>query len=250
MKSKKRIIALVIAMVLLLVCFVGATFAYFTDLEATRTNTITVGNVEIKLYESDSKYNATDLNQKTDEGLSEDATQQRASLEFDDEKYPEFLAKHAPIVPDEDVDKYTYIENTGLNAAYVRFVVSVPEALDEHVNLIWNESTDYTLSGPVDATVGEGEDAVAYKEYTFTLNNPLEPGDFTEYGLAAVELDADMTEADVAALVASGALVNTNRTFDVLVRAEAIQTSDSFDTAAAAFAVFAENSSDAASDNM
>lgn len=94
MKSKKKIIALALAMLLLLTAFVAATFAYFTDSEFNRDNIITIGNIEIDLYESENVYNADAL--KTD----------KSGLAADDADYQEtYLDVHAPIVPAEEVAK-------------------------------------------------------------------------------------------------------------------------------------------------
>ena len=54
---KKKIIALSVAFVLVAVAAIGATLAYFTDTE-TKTNTFTVGGVDIEIIEQ----------QRTDDG--------------------------------------------------------------------------------------------------------------------------------------------------------------------------------------
>jgi len=222
MKNKKKIIALALSMLLLLTAFVAATFAYFTDSEANRENVITIGNIEIKLYESENEYDADAL--ETD----------KSALVADDADYQEtYLDVHAPIVPAEEVAKNTYIENTGKNPAYVRFVVTVPEEMDPFVTLNWNNNGEFTLSGP--ATNADGD-----IEYTFTRNDALGIGEFTNFGLNSVELKAELKESDIAALVADDFMDDADRTFNIKVRAEAIQTAG-FPGVTEAFAAFSTN---------
>lgn len=49
--TKKKIVSLCLAAVLVVMAIAGATVAYFTDTDA-KTNTFTVGNVKIELLES------------------------------------------------------------------------------------------------------------------------------------------------------------------------------------------------------
>ena len=48
--TKKKIVSLCLAAVLVVMAIAGATVAYFTDTDA-KTNTFTVGNVKIELLE-------------------------------------------------------------------------------------------------------------------------------------------------------------------------------------------------------
>lgn len=48
---RKKIVALSMAVLMLAVCVIGGTLAYFTDTTETKTNTFTVGNVDIDLTE-------------------------------------------------------------------------------------------------------------------------------------------------------------------------------------------------------
>ncbi|MBR6548059.1 MAG: PASTA domain-containing protein [Clostridia bacterium] len=183
------------------------------------SNLVNVGNIEIKLYESQNEYDAAALQIDKSALVADDAVYQT-----------EYLDKHAPIVPAEEVAKNTYIENTGKNPAYVRFVVTVPKEMNPFVTLKWNDNGEFTLSGPADNADGD-------KEYVFTRNATLGTGEFTDVGLKSFELKATMTEADIAKLVAEGFMNNDNRTFNILVRAEAIQ-SNGFYNVTEAFAAF------------
>ncbi|MDY3986190.1 SipW-dependent-type signal peptide-containing protein, partial [Dysosmobacter sp.] len=48
---RKKIVALSMAVLMLAVCVIGGTLAYFTDQTETKVNTFTVGNVNIELTE-------------------------------------------------------------------------------------------------------------------------------------------------------------------------------------------------------
>ncbi len=220
MKSKKRVIALAVSMALLLICFVGATFAYFTDTEFNKDNVITIGNVEIDLYEHSEEYAA-------DPGAD--------VLEENDTKYrDEFLKAddNINLLPGENVPKYTYIDNTGANDAYVRFVVTVPAELNEFLDLTWNDN--YTV------TTKAGADNVYYA----VRNTALPAGQLSEPGLENVALKLDLTEKDLAEF--TNVFDPDTRDFHITVAAHAIQTvgfdgATEAEKAAAAFATFDAN---------
>lgn len=87
---KKKILALALVVVLAVTAVTGATLAYFTDNDA-KTNTFTVGNVQIELTE------------------------------------PEWEGKVEKVYPGQVLDKDPTVENTGANPCYVRVKV---EGLD------------------------------------------------------------------------------------------------------------------------
>ena len=214
MKSKKKIIALVIAMALLLVCFAGATFAYFTDTEFEKNNVITVGNIEIDLYEHSADYDTNNP-----EGLD---------LEQNDKDYRDVYLKETNkyLLPGQIVNKYTYINNTGNNDAYVRFVVSVPAKMNEYLSLTWNTS-DYDVSDGVLV----GDEVVYY----CVGKKALVAGTLSEPGLTNVALEPELTEAAVATF--QNVFAAGTRDFNITVAAHAIQTVG-FDSADDAFVAF------------
>ena len=94
--TKKRFVAILLCVTLVALAAIGATFAYLTDTK-TVNNTFTMGNVAIKLDE-------TNVNDPTGDRVT--------SNEYN--VYPGAVVKKDPIV-----------HNTGKNAAYIRATVNV-----------------------------------------------------------------------------------------------------------------------------
>lgn len=146
MNKKKTIIA---AIILLLVFTVGGLIAYFTDTES-RTNTFTIGNVNISL--SEPSWSTVDSN---DNGVPDAAEN---------------------IVPGQTIPKNPTITNeSNTNPAYVFMKVQVPcttetsprELFTYTPNSGWSELTTDTL--PVACTSG----ASATHVYYYGSNNTL-----------------------------------------------------------------------------
>ena len=100
---RKKIVALSMAVLMLAVCVIGGTLAYFTDTKEA-TNTFTVGNVKIQLIEQ----------QTSENGL----------VEFKQNKalVPGTSSKNA-------VSKIVTVKNTGVNDAWVWVELRIPTAL-------------------------------------------------------------------------------------------------------------------------
>ena len=94
--TKKRFVAILLCVTLVALAAIGATFAYLTD-SKTVNNTFTMGNVAIKLDE-------TDIKNPTGDRVT--------SNEYN--VYPGAVVKKDPIV-----------HNTGKNAAYIRATINV-----------------------------------------------------------------------------------------------------------------------------
>ena len=94
--TKKRFVALLLCVTLVALAAIGATFAYLTDTK-TVNNTFTMGNVAIKLDE-------TNVNDPTGDRVTSNAYS----------VYPGAVVTKDPIV-----------HNTGKNAAYIRATVNV-----------------------------------------------------------------------------------------------------------------------------
>ena len=94
--TKKRFVAILLCVTLVALAAIGATFAYLTD-SKTVNNTFTMGNVAIKLDE-------TNVNDPTGDRVT--------SNEYN--VYPGAVVTKDPIV-----------HNTGKNAAYIRATVNV-----------------------------------------------------------------------------------------------------------------------------
>lgn len=126
--SKRKITLALTAVALVALMIVGATLAWFTDTD-TVTNVITIGNVKIDLFETDSE------GEKTDDGLT-----------FD-------------VIPGAEFAKDPTVENIGANDAYLRLKVEIvyptnneyseaqKEAVAALVAGIDYNTTDFTLIG-------------------------------------------------------------------------------------------------------
>lgn len=268
---KKKVIATSAVLGLAALVLGGGTLAYFTDSKEI-TNNFTVGNVEIELIESQlHRANAGVANGSTSDsllwtpgidmtGTPEDTSgvknghvawngayfsdqqilDDAANYKHDNDGY--FTINAKDIVPGKSVRKAPYIINKGTVDAYVRTEVLIPKtlftiidkgpsywtdtAMDEgavvssHVNYYYTHG--YTPNDSKVETIGSTE----YYVFDFTYTYALKPGEMTfwnPWGNIAISKNA--TEANFA---------NVD-SFDIIVRAKAVQASG-FDSAQAAFA--------------
>ena len=114
-KSVKPILSLMLVFALV---FTGI-FAYLTAKDSA-TNTFTVGNVDILLYEDDWYDHDTYADTGTKTILNDE----------NENDIPDFAEN---IVPGQKIAKAPYVENTGRNEAWVYLVVSVPTATESQV---------------------------------------------------------------------------------------------------------------------
>ena len=216
MKKKLTVIFLCVALVA--IAIVGASLAYFTDTK-TATNTFTMGNVKIKLDE-------TNVNNPTGARVTRN--------EYN--VYPGAVVTKDPVV-----------HNVGKNGAYIRAIVTVENGLNwlslynENVgtppqegafNALINNTLGedwelvdiaYDMSGPDHPT----SDFVATLKYT----KVLDAGADTSAMFSKIAFPAKMTEKDVTTRIAQ------NGNFGINVVAQAIQ-ADGFDNWEDAFAAF------------
>ena len=116
--TKKKIVSLCLAAVLVVMAIAGATVAYFTDTD-NETNTFAVGNVKIDLIEQ----------QRGENGLVPFEQNKKlypivGSAQGDKDEYGMPIAKNY-------VDKMVTIKNTGSEKAYIRAYFAIPSALDD-----------------------------------------------------------------------------------------------------------------------
>ena len=189
MKKKLTALALVLAVVASL--FAGMTLTYFTD-KGTVTNTFTVGNVDIKVYETDAN------GQETEAGRL-----------------------YENVVPGVTYAKDPTIKNIGRNGAYARMLVTVPKdlfntiaSLTPRVNLedvfLGFDSTKWELGGIYSDDADTG--ATNAITYVYNYRNVLGAGD-TATLFTGFELPAGLTQEDLAAW----------STFYIAVEGQAIQ---------------------------
>ena len=100
--TKKKIVSLCLAAVLVVMAVAGATVAYFNDTKS-ETNTFTLGNVQIKLDETD----ITDSTKRTETGND-----------------------YGAMYPGRTVTKDPTVHNVGANSAYIRAKVTINNAIN------------------------------------------------------------------------------------------------------------------------
>ena len=212
--TKKRFVAILLCVTLVALAAIGATFAYLTD-SKTVNNTFTMGNVAIKLDE-------TDIKNPTGDRVT--------SNEYN--VYPGAVVKKDPIV-----------HNTGKNAAYIRATVNV----SNWMNLCAAYYPEFGIHFPsagyenslelLVGTLGEGWSVVGVTigdtftdgafgaKFILKYDGKLAAGDDTTAMFQTVTIPAGIDNA------------NTDSFKEVKVVAQAIQ-ADGFDTWEAAFAAY------------
>ena len=197
---KKKIISLCLVAALAVVAIAGTSLAYFTDKDA-KTNTFTLGNVDIELNE-------------------------------------ENWAAPTAAVPDVEYAKDPVVTNIGENDAWIRVDVTLSDAeaftaaAEKHnitdLATIFgdHDETKWTLAG--EPVYNNENDTLTYSYYYNTI---LEDGESTEALFTSVTIPAVFDNDDMKEIEAD---------FTIDVTAHAIQTADSYSTAAGAFANYGE----------
>lgn len=210
--TKKRFVAILLCVTLVALAAIGATFAYLTDTK-TVNNTFTMGNVAIKLDE-------TNVNDPTGD--------RETSNEYN--VYPGAVVKKDPIV-----------HNTGKNAAYIRATINVENWMNNCAAYYPEFGIAYPSAGYeqsllllVDA-LGEGWSIVGVE-----TGKPFELGNFSAKFIlkydGTLASGADTTAMFNNVKVPAG-IKNGNDFGAITVVAQAIQ-ADGFDTWEAAFAAY------------
>ncbi len=210
--TKKRFVAILLCVTLVALAAIGATFAYLTD-SKTVNNTFTMGNVAIKLDE-------TDIKNPTGDRVT--------SNEYN--VYPGAVVKKDPIV-----------HNTGKNAAYIRATINVENWMNNCAAYYPEFGIAYPSAGYeqsllllVDA-LGNGWSIVGVE-----TGKPFELGNFSAKFIlkydGTLASGADTTAMFNNVKVPAG-IKNGNDFGAITVVAQAIQ-ADGFDTWEAAFAAY------------
>lgn len=122
--TKKKIVSLCLAAVLVVMAIAGATVAYFTDTD-NETNTFAVGNVKIDLIEQQRKVDGAGNKTTTLENFA----QEKKLYPIVGSAQGEKDALGMPTAKNY-VDKMVTIKNTGSEKAYIRAYFAIPSALD------------------------------------------------------------------------------------------------------------------------
>ena len=210
--TKKRFVAILLCMTLVALAAIGATFAYLTDTK-TVNNTFTMGNVAIKLDE-------TDIKNPTGARVT--------SNEYN--VYPGAVVTKDPIV-----------HNTGKNAAYIRATINVENWMNNCAAYYPEFGIAYPSAGYeqsllllVDA-LGNGWSIVGVE-----TGKPFEIGNFSAKFIlkydGTLASGADTTAMFNQVKVPAG-IKNGNDFGAITVVAQAIQ-ADGFDTWEAAFTAY------------
>lgn len=212
--TKKRFVAILLCMTLVALAAIGATFAYLTD-SKTVNNTFTMGNVAIKLDE-------TNVNDPTGDRVTSNAYN----------VYPGAVVTKDPIV-----------HNTGKNAAYIRATVNV----SNWMNLVGAYYPDFKYTFGQEGykaalnllvgELGEGWSVVGVEAGdTFTIGQ-FDAKFILKYD-GKLASGADTTAMFQTVTIPAGIdNANTDSFKEVKVVAQAIQ-ADGFDSWEAAFAAY------------
>lgn len=211
-KKKILVIALTVAMAAILA--IGGSLAYFTD-NKTATNTFTMGNVQIKLDE-------TDIKNPDGDRVTEN--------EYD-------------VYPGAEVTKDPIVHNTGANGAYIRATVNV----SNWMNLVAAYYPDFEATFPNDGykaalnllvgQLGEGWSVVGVEAGdTFTIGQ-FDAKFVLKYN-GVLASGADTTAMFQKVIVPAGIdNANADSFKEIKIVAQAMQ-ADGFATWEAAFAAF------------
>lgn len=143
---KKKITAIFLCVALVAIAVVGASLAYFTDTK-TATNTFTMGDVKIKLDE-------TNVNDTEGDRVT--------SNEYN--VYPGAVVTKDPIV-----------HNTGKNAAYIRAIVTVENGMNWlglYNDNVWTAPQEAAFNALINNTLGEDWELV---DITYDMSGPDHP---------------------------------------------------------------------------
>ena len=271
---KKKLTAIFLCVALAAIAIVGASLAYFTDTDSA-TNTFTVGNVKIDLIES--RYHRQGSGSSGDTSIpaptgtangmkyvSDGATIfTDEEIKTDAANYSTYIGERGKnMVPGKNIAKSPYVINTGSNDAYIRIRVMIPSDANRDYwqarsggviesqfcttaitsgEFMHNDQTTYNPF--IDAS-GRGyvdENGVKYDVYTFIRNEPLKPGEMTEWNVwNYIGIADEATSANIQKAINKGAILKSEdgtMTVNVLVQADAIQ-AEGFADAKAAFAAF------------
>ena len=273
---KKKLTVIFLCVALAAIAIVGASLAYFTDTKSA-TNTFTVGKVKIDLIES--RYHRQGSGSSGDTSIP--APTQTASgmkyvsdgatiftdeeIKTDAANYSAYIGERGKnMVPGKKIAKSPYVINTGANDAYIRIRVMIPTKANRDywptnyggvIENQWcttaitsgefmhnNVRNDYPFITDGDSAKGYvDENGVRYDIITFIRNEPLKPGEMTEWNVwNYIGIDKDATSADIQKAIDKGAILKADDgtlTVNVLVQADAIQ-AEGFTDAKAAFAAF------------
>lgn len=268
---KKKILSLVLVVALAATAVIGGTLAYFTDTKDA-TNTITIGDVSIELYESQ-YHRGAPTGYLSMTGQNNPTTDD--DIIADNKTYHDDYLANAKLMPFDlksehrvqsmfeecTVAKNAYVKNTGTtNDCYVRVRYMVPAAIAEYLDIFYVDTQFITADSDVaeadartldnsDKTepmitamksnganfVKQGavlDDAGEYYVAEFIYAERLTPGEMTLYSPISKITMVPSVTNEIAEKI-----VDDKGQFTIKVEADAIQ-ADGFLNAAEAFDAF------------
>lgn len=209
---KKKLTAIFLCVALVAIAVVGASLAYFTDTK-TATNTFTMGDVKIKLDE-------TNVN---------------------DPQGDRVISNEYNVYPGAVVTKDPIVHNVGKNAAYIRATVNVENWMNmcaayyPNFDVVYpNEGYEQSLTLLVDA-LGDGWSVVGVEAGDVFTNDQHDAKFILKYDrtlASGADTTAMFNKVKIPAAIQNGQAFGT-----ITVKAEAIQ-ADGFDTWEEAFDAF------------
>ena len=222
--TKKKIVSLCLAAVLVVMAIAGATVAYFTDTK-TADNTFTMGNVKITLDETDVTNPQGDRVTSNTYGI-------------------------ADVYPGATLTKDPVVHNTGKNPAFIRAIVTIENGMNWlgiYNDNVWTAPQEDAFNALINNTLGEGWELVdiAYdmsgpnhptSDFVDTLKytGTLAAGADTTAMFSQVKIPEKITGNDVTTRISQ------DGEFHINVVAQAIQ-ANGFDTWENAFAAYDAN---------
>lgn len=218
--NKRKILALAMALSMVAILAVGATLAYFTDVDSDK-NVFTVGSVSIQQDEwmrpqaSDGSFEARWVEFDSTGKVLMPAVGTAAWAERENNPMPDGYTKEAygynwngySVFDDALLknvqDKFITVKNTGNNAAYVRTIVAVerPANLTDEECVWISSNADYedkdnkVVSDSLGITAINGVD---YDIYVYTYEKPVPAGATTVPSLRQIYLRQTTTQEDAA----------------------------------------------------
>ena len=238
---KKKLTAIFLCVALAAIAIVGESLAYFTDTDSA-TNTFTVGNVKIDLIES--RYHRQGSGSSGDTSIPAPTgtangmkyVSDGATIFSDDEikadaaNYSAYIGERGKnMVPGKNIAKSPYVINTGANDAYIRIRVMIPSDANRDY---WQARSGGVIESQFCSTAitsgefmhnkrrndypfidssGRGyvdENGVKYDVYTFIRNEPLKPGEMTEWNVwNYIGIADEATSANIQKAIDKGAIL-------------------------------------------
>ena len=221
MKKVKNTLLAILIIALVAVLSVAGTLAYLTS-EDSDINVMTMGNVKIEQIEQEWNENG----ELVDFIQAKPLYPYVGSFGWENEDYKN--GAYRKFTMENVVDKYVSVKNTGKSDAYVRTIIAF-EMGDytyqefKHIGISVNaeNGAEFKFPGTWEWTE-DFETTIDGKRYNIMVavhKNPLEPGKTTIPSLLQVYLSKDVGNEEVEKIDG-----NNNRTYDILVFSQAVQT--------------------------